>query len=165
MGHSPQYGWDFLDQIRKNAGKTPETLSELSLEFPSRVQLLSPKAYKSRHVRLPEHFQNSFPLSRAGDASFFIRRILAPIKIKSALPLPPQKTKTPPPHKKNEEFYGHESFPAERTQIFQAPIKFAQPFPAPELRAKHLTDTRFFLILPFPPKSRVILAAPFPNHF
>ena len=38
-------------------------------------------------------------------------------------------------------------FPAERTHIFQAPIKLAQPFPAPELRAKHFTDTRIFLTL------------------
>ena len=29
--------------------------------------------------------------------------------------------------------------------IFQAPIELAQPFPAPELRANKLTDTRIFL--------------------
>ena len=39
-----------------------------------------------------------------------------------------------------------EGFPAERTQIFQAPIKLAQPFPAPELPANNFTDTRLFLI-------------------
>ena len=32
-------------------------------------------------------------------------------------------------------------FPAERRHFFQAPIKLAQPFPAPELRAKNLSDT------------------------
>ena len=57
--------------IRKNSGKTPETLSERFLEFPSTVRLGSPKPYNSRYVRLPEHFQNSLPPSTAGDASFF----------------------------------------------------------------------------------------------
>ena len=38
-------------------------------------------------------------------------------------------------------------FPAERTEFFQVPKKLAQPFPAPELRAKHFTDTRTFLII------------------
>ena len=36
---------------------------------------------------------------------------------------------------------GMEGFSAERTQTFQAPIKLAQPLPAPELRAKKFTDT------------------------
>ena len=55
----------------RNSGKTPETLSERFLEFPSRVRLGSPKPYSSRHLRLPEHFQNSLPPSTAGGASFF----------------------------------------------------------------------------------------------
>ena len=38
------------------------------------------------------------------------------------------------------------AFLAERTQFSQAPIKLAQPFPAPELRAKYFTDTRILLI-------------------
>ena len=70
MGPYPQYGWDFPEKLRKNSGKTPETLSERFLEFPSRVRLVSPKPYNSRHLRLPEHFQNSLPPSTAGDASF-----------------------------------------------------------------------------------------------
>ena len=41
--------------------KTPETLSERFLEFPSRVRLGSPKPYNLRHLTLPEHFQNSLP--------------------------------------------------------------------------------------------------------
>ena len=72
-----------------------------------------------------------------------IRNILAPIKIKSALPPPPQKKNQNTPLE-NEDFYGHGGFPAERTQFFQASIKFAHPFPAPELRAIHFTDTRIF---------------------
>ena len=54
--------------FRKNSGKTPETLSERLLEFPSKVRPGSPKPYDSRQLRLPEHFQNSLPLSMAGDA-------------------------------------------------------------------------------------------------
>ena len=72
----------YLSGVRKNwaippvwlglsGGKTPETLSERFLEFPSRLRPGSPKPYNSRHLRLPEHFQNSFPSSMAGDASFF----------------------------------------------------------------------------------------------
>ena len=55
----------------RNSGKTPETLSERFLEFPSRVRLGCPKPYNSRHSRLPERFQNSLPPSTAGNASFF----------------------------------------------------------------------------------------------
>ena len=55
----------------RNSGKTPEALSERFLEFPSRVQLGCPKPYNSRHLRLPEHFQNYLPPSTAGGASFF----------------------------------------------------------------------------------------------
>ena len=54
----------------KNSAKTLETLSELFLEFPSRVRLGSPKPYTSRHLKPPEHFQNYLPLSTAGDAFF-----------------------------------------------------------------------------------------------
>ena len=54
----------------RNSGEIPETLSERFLEFPLRVRLGSPKPYTSRHLRLPEHFQNSLPLITAGDASF-----------------------------------------------------------------------------------------------
>ena len=38
-------------------------------------------------------------------------------------------------------------FSCRKNAFFQAPIKLAQPFPAPELRAKNLTDTTIFLIL------------------
>ena len=55
----------------RNSGKTPETLSERFLEFPSRVRLGCPKPYNSRHLKAPEHLQNSLPPSTAGDASFF----------------------------------------------------------------------------------------------
>ena len=70
MGHTPSTAGTFRKKFRKNSGKTPETLSERFLEFPSRVRLGCPKPYNSRHLRLPERFQNSLPPSTAGGASF-----------------------------------------------------------------------------------------------
>ena len=71
LGHTPSTAGTFRKKFRKNSGKTPETLSERFLEFPSRVRLGCPKPYNSRHLRLPEHFQNCLPPSTAGGASFF----------------------------------------------------------------------------------------------
>ena len=71
MGHIPSTAGTFRKKFRKNSGKTPETLSERFLGFPSRVRLGCPKPYNSRHLRRPERFQNSLPPSTAGDASFF----------------------------------------------------------------------------------------------
>ena len=75
-GPCAQYGRDFPEEIQENlnSGKTPETLSERFLEFSSRVRLESPKPCNSRHLRIPEHFQNSLPLSTAGPASFCQKR-------------------------------------------------------------------------------------------
>ena len=71
MGHTPSTAGTFRKKFRKKSGKTPETLSERFLAFPSRVQLGCPKPYNnSRHLRLPERFQNSLPPSTAGGASF-----------------------------------------------------------------------------------------------
>ena len=67
----PQYSWDFPEEILEKFRKDPETLSERFLAFPSGVRLGSLKPYNSRHLRLPEHFQNSLPPSMAGDSSFF----------------------------------------------------------------------------------------------
>ena len=63
MGHTPNTAGTFRKKFRKNSRKTPETLSERFLEFPSRVRLGCPKPYNSRHLRLPERFQNSLPPS------------------------------------------------------------------------------------------------------
>ena len=71
LGRTPSTAGTFRKKFRKNSGKTPETLSERFLEFPSRVRLGCPKPYNSRHLGLPERFQNSLPPSTAGDASFF----------------------------------------------------------------------------------------------
>ena len=70
LGRTPSTAGTFRKKFRKTSGKTPETLSELFLEFPSRVRLGCPKPYNSRHLRLPERFQNSLPRSTAGGASF-----------------------------------------------------------------------------------------------
>ena len=59
-------------------------------------------------------------------------------KSKISTPPPPSKNPKFPPPPQNEDFYGHGGFPAERKQKFQAPIKLAHPFPAPELRTKIL---------------------------
>ena len=71
LGHTPSTAGTFRKNFQKNSGKTPETLSERFLEFLSRVRLGCPKPYNSRHLRLPERFQNSLPPSTAGGASFF----------------------------------------------------------------------------------------------
>ena len=65
------------------------------------------------------------------------------IKIKSALPPPPNPKYHPPPKTRN---FMDMGFPAERTQFFQAPIKLAQPFPAPEMRTK-IWWTRGFILI------------------
>ena len=77
LGHTPSTAGTFRKKFRKNSGKTPETLSERFLEFPSRVRLGSPKPYNSRHLRLPEHFQNSLPQYGCGRLFFqkWFRRV------------------------------------------------------------------------------------------
>ena len=70
LGRIPSTAGTFRKKFRKNSGKTPETLSERFLEFPSGVRLGSPKPYNSRHLRLPEHFQNSLPPVRLGTPLF-----------------------------------------------------------------------------------------------
>ena len=70
MGNTPSTAGTFRKKFRKNSGKTPETLSEHFLEFPSRVRLGSLKPYNSRHLSLPEHFQNSLPPLRLGTPLF-----------------------------------------------------------------------------------------------
>ena len=45
LGHTPSTAGTFRKKFRKNSGKTPETLSERFLEFPSSVRLGCPKPY------------------------------------------------------------------------------------------------------------------------
>ena len=70
LGHTPSTAGIFRKKFRKNSEKTPETLSELFLEFPSRVRLGCPKPYNSRYLKAPEHFQNSLPPVRLGTLLF-----------------------------------------------------------------------------------------------
>ena len=73
LGHTPSTAGTFRKEFRKNSGKTPETLSERFLEFSSRVRLGCPKPYNSRHLRLPEHFQNYLP-PQYGWGRFFFQK-------------------------------------------------------------------------------------------
>ena len=68
-----------------------------------------------------------------------LRKVPAPIKIKSAV--------LPPPKKQNEEFYGHGGFPAERKQKANIPDAhiIGAPISGPRIADKKLTDTRIFL--------------------
>ena len=64
---------------------------------------------------------------------------------KSKIGTPPlKKTQIPPPPPKTRHFMGEGGFPAERMQFFQAPIKLAQPFLAPELRVKRIRGHEAF---------------------
>ena len=73
LGHTPSTAGTFRRKFRKCSEKTPETLSELFLEFPSRVQLGCPKPYNSRDLKPPEHFQNSLP-PQYGWGRFFFQK-------------------------------------------------------------------------------------------
>ena len=66
-GPYPQYGWDFPEEIPENFRKDPGNALRA---FPG-IRLGCPKPYNSRHLKPPEHFQNSLPPSTAGGASFF----------------------------------------------------------------------------------------------
>ena len=59
----PQYDRDFPEEIREKCGKTPETLSELFLEFPSRVRLGSPKPYTMLGAKLSDQIPVDFNLT------------------------------------------------------------------------------------------------------
>ena len=73
VGHTPQYGWDFPEEIPEKFRKDPgNALRAFPGSFPSRVRLGSPKPYNSRHLKAPGAFPEfSLPPSTAGDASFF----------------------------------------------------------------------------------------------
>ena len=68
--HTPSTADTFRIKFRKKFRKRSQN-SERFLEFPSKVRPGPPKPYNSRHLRLPEHFQNYLPPSTAGSASFF----------------------------------------------------------------------------------------------
>ena len=67
LGHTPILR---LGLSGRNFGTTLETLSELGLEFPSRVRLRPPKPYNSRHLKPPELFQTCLPPVQLGTPLF-----------------------------------------------------------------------------------------------
>ena len=93
----------------------------------------------------PSHTIKDSPSLRSA-LRLYVRKILAPIKIKSALP-PPQ-TQNPPPRPQNEEFYGHGGFPAERRH-FPGVCKIGATISGPRIADTNFTDTRMFLNMDF----------------
>ena len=73
MGHTPSTAGTFRKKFRKNSGKTPETLSERFLEFPSRVRLGCPKPYNSKHFEAPRAFPEFSP-PQYGWGRFFFQK-------------------------------------------------------------------------------------------
>ena len=74
-----------------------------------------------------------------------LRKIPAPVKIKSALPPPFQtQTQNTPPPPKTRNFMDMEGFPAERTEILGA-HKIGAAISGPRIADTNFTDTRIFL--------------------
>ena len=59
-GSHPQYGWEVPEEIPEKFRKDPGNALRAFPGIPL-VRLGSPKPYHSRHLRLPEHFQNFSP--------------------------------------------------------------------------------------------------------
>ena len=70
LGPADPIRLDFPEEILENCQKDSDGLGA----FPG-IHLKSPagnaKLYNSRRLKPPKHFQNDFPLSTAGNASFF----------------------------------------------------------------------------------------------
>ena len=56
----------FQKKFRKDPGNALRAFPGIPLESTAGI----PQAYNSRHLKAPEHFQNSLPPTTAGDASF-----------------------------------------------------------------------------------------------
>ena len=122
----------------KNASEMRQKCANMGL-------VLMGKEERSKCVRnasrMRQNAQNTFGGEHLlDDTDFFqVRKIRAPIKIKSALPPPPPKT---PP--KKGEFYGH-GFSCRKNAFFPGVHKIGASIPAPELRTRILrTLKRFF---------------------
>ena len=59
LAHAPSTAGTFWGRFWKNSGQSLETLSEQFPEIPLESTLGPPKPYNSRHLKPPEHFQNS----------------------------------------------------------------------------------------------------------
>ena len=71
LGHAPCTAGTFRKKIQKKSRKDPGNALRAVPGIPLESTAGNPQPYNSRHLRLPEHFRNSLPLSTAGDASFF----------------------------------------------------------------------------------------------
>ena len=88
------------------------------------------------------HLEYFFQFLQLSTKAAFVRKIRAPIKIKSALPPPP------PPKKKTQkgEFYGH-GFSYRKNAFFPGVHKIGAPISGPRIADTNFTDTRIFLNL------------------
>ena len=94
-------------------------------------------------LEIPELLADRLPWKKGK-----VRKIRAPIKIKSALSPPPQK---PPPKKGN---FTDMVFPAERTHFFRVFHKIGAPISGPRIADTNFTDTRIFMKKDPPPPRR-----------
>ena len=67
VGHTPSTAGTFRKKFRKDPGNALRAFPGIPVESTAGC----PKPYHSRHLKAPEHFQNSLPPSTAGGASFF----------------------------------------------------------------------------------------------
>ena len=81
-----------LGLSRRNSGeisfrKIPETLSDLFQEFPLRAWLGPPTPFNSRHLKAPEHYQNSLPPQYGSGRFFFLEVVLeGPLRAGHGIP-------------------------------------------------------------------------------
>ena len=130
-----------IARYEKNRYWAPEPLDFVLVLGPSGEggghpdQSFSPLPLKNYRAHpLQNRLGNAFCADRNPMVIVPFRKIPAPIKIKSALPPPPEAQNTPP---KTRNFMDMEVF-LQKERKFQAPVKLAHPFPAPELRTKIL---------------------------
>ena len=71
MGHTPSTAGTFRKKFRKIPERPRKRSQSVSWNSPREYGWDAPNPYNSRHLRLPEHFQNSLLPSTAGDALFF----------------------------------------------------------------------------------------------
>ena len=88
IGHTPSTAGTFRRKFRKNSRKTPEKLSELFLEFPSRVQLGSPQTLSFKAFDGSRAFPESSPPPQYGRGRLFFQKWLrrGPLRVGHGIP-------------------------------------------------------------------------------
>ena len=71
LGHTPSTARTFRKKLRKILERPRKHSQSFSWKLPREYGWDPTNPYTSRHLKAPEHFQNSLPPSTAGDASFF----------------------------------------------------------------------------------------------